>query len=231
MVTVVDKIDTKLRVNTKNYFVFDLDDTLVDGRQFCGETIATTISTFDKSVDFQKIIELHEEIRGLAVPELYSHILKKIGKDNLLEKIPEMLKMDSKLQSDEIGRLKMFEGVVDILQFLKNRDKKIYMCSNRYKSLLTLALEYNGIVQYFDKIISCIDEGYKKPDPTTLLDLIKADEVGKEEFIYFGDSEVDSQFAKNAGIEHIIFDQYLNDKNLFKKLVNMFLDEKINGGK
>ncbi len=48
-------------------------------------------------------------------------------------------------------------------------------------------------------------------------------------FVYFGDSEVDSQFAQNANIDHIIFDQYMNNKNLFKKLVNMFLEKQING--
>jgi len=50
--------------------------------------------------------------------------------------------------------------------------------------------------------------------------------VSPGKFIYFGDSEIDSQFAQNAGIEHIIFDQYLNNNNLFTKLVNMFLERK-----
>lgn len=215
----------------KNYFVFDLDDTLVDGRQFCGETIAEVITSMDKKTDYKRIVEIHEEIRGLAIPELYDHILRKIGKENLLPKLPEMLELDRKFQTEGIDRLKMFEGVVDILQFMKDRNKKIYMCTNRYRSLLEMVLKYNGILDYFDKIVSCIDEGHKKPDPTTLLNLINSSGADKSQFIYFGDSEVDSQFAKNAGIEHIIFDQYLNDKNLFKKLVNMFLEEQINGEK
>ena len=89
----------------------------------------------------------------------------------------------------------------------------------------------NDIEQYFDEIISCVDQGHKKPDPTCILDLIEKTGAKKEEFIYFGDSIVDTELARNAGIEHIVFDQYLNDKNIFKKLVNMFLEEKINGFK
>ncbi len=214
----------------KNYFVFDLDDTLVDGREFCGETIAQVITTFEPSADFYQIVKIHEEIHGLAVTDLYTQTLKELGlEDKLADKMDTMLALDKKIQAEDIARLKIFDGVTDILDFLKSRNKKIYMCTNRLHSLLTLALKHNGILPYFDQVISCIDEGYKKPDPTCLLKLIKESSADKSEFIYFGDSVVDSLFAKNSGVDHIIFDQYLNNKNIFKKLVNMFLEEKING--
>ena len=48
----------------KSVFVFDLDDTLVDGRQFCGETIARVITNLDPSVNFDLIVQLHESVRG-----------------------------------------------------------------------------------------------------------------------------------------------------------------------
>jgi phosphoglycolate phosphatase-like HAD superfamily hydrolase len=90
-------------------------------------------------------------------------------------------------------------------------------------------LKHTGVEDYFDNIISCIDNGHKKPDPACLLDLMSQNGNRKEDFIYFGDSTTDSQFAANSGIDFIIFDQYLNEKNLFKKLINMFLEEQING--
>ena len=82
---------------------------------------------------------------------------------------------------------------------------------------------------YFDQIISCVDQGHKKPDPTCLDKLIADYGGDKKDFIYFGDSEVDRDLSNNSQIEFIIFDQYLNDKNLFKKLINMFLEKGING--
>lgn len=142
-----------------------------------------------------------------------------------------MLAMDKQIQTEDIEKLKIFDGVVDIFEFLKSQGKKVYMCTNRMESLLRLAMKHNDIEKYFDKVISCVDMGFKKPDPKCLLDLIEESGAKKEEFIYFGDSVVDSNFAKNAGIEYLIFDQYLNDKNIFKKLINMFLEEKINGFK
>jgi len=84
-------------------------------------------------------------------------------------------------------------------------------------------LKYNHIDSYFDTVTSCIDEGYKKPDPTCLNRLMAQYEDDRSEFIYFGDSEVDRQFAKNSGIDFIVFDQYLNDKTLFIKLIDLFV--------
>lgn len=216
----------------KNYFVFDLDDTLVDGRQFCGETIARVITHFDNTADFYRIVKLHEEKHGLTIYDLYDSILRDIDlHKSLSTKIPEMLEMDKKIQTKDIEKLKIFDGVIDIFEFLKSHNKKVYMCTNRIESLLRLAMKHNDIEKYFDKIVSCVDRGYKKPDPTCLNEMIEESKAKREEFIYFGDSVVDSDFARNAGIEHIIFDQYLNDKNIFKKLINMFLEEKINGFK
>lgn len=212
----------------KNAFVFDLDDTLVDGRLFCGETIARVITNVNPSVNFDLVCELHETIRGLAIEDLYEHILKKVG---VTASVKDLLKQDHLIQKENIDKMKIFDGVVDILEFLKSNGKKLYICTNRTKGLMLEVLKSNQILPYFDEVISCVDAGYKKPNPYCLVDLIKRSGIPMEEFIYFGDSEVDSEFAKNAGIEHIIFDQYLNNKTLFKQLVNMFLEKQLNGTK
>lgn len=208
----------------KNAFVFDLDDTLVDGRAFCGETIARVLTSVNPSVDFDLVCELHESIRGLTIEDLYTHITKKVGINVPLTKL---LEHDREIQMNNINKMKIFEGVVEILEFLKSNDKKLYICTNRTKKLMLEVLKENQILPYFDEVISCVDMGYKKPNPYCLVDLVKRSKLDPEEFIYFGDSEVDSEFAKNAGIDHIIFDQYLNNKNIFKKLINMFLSRKL----
>lgn len=210
----------------KNAFVFDLDDTLVDGRQFCGETIARVLTEADPSVSFDLVCQLHESIRGLTIEDLYEHIAKKV---NVKIEMERFLKRDFEIQQDNIGRMELFDGVVEILEFLKSSGKKVYICTNRKKELLMNVLNTNNIAGYFDEVISCADLGFKKPNPYCLVDLIQRSGKSIDEFIYFGDSEVDSQFAQNANIDHIIFDQYMNNKNLFKKLVNMFLEKQING--
>ena len=137
---------------SKKYFVFDLDDTLVDGRQFCGETIARVITSFEPSADFYQIVKMHEELHGLAVTDLYDQILKGMNLDkNLSVKMDEILAMDKKIQTEDISQLKIFDGVIDILEFLKSHNKELIMCTNRMESLLRLAMKYNNIEKYFGK--------------------------------------------------------------------------------
>lgn len=216
---------TKSSTDTyKKAFVFDLDDTLVDGRQFCGETIARVITQFFPSVDFDQVVHLHEELRGMTIEDLYIQILEKI---NIKTDVRPLLEQDHIIQRDNINKLQIFEGVVDILEFLKINDKQLYMCTNRTRRLLREVLLANKIFPYFDEVISCVDTGFKKPNPFCLVNIIERSGLAKEEFIYFGDSEIDALFAKNAEIDHIIFDQYMNNKNLFKKLINMFLEKQM----
>lgn len=207
----------------KKVFVFDLDDTLVDGRKFCGETIARAITSQVPSADFEAICQLHDAIRGMAIEDLYVTILKDM---NIKADIKKLLAYDRVIQQENIYKMKLFDGVIDMLDFLKSSGKKLYICTNRSSMLLGKVLEENKIAHFFDDVISCADAGYKKPNPYCLSNLIQNLGVPIEQFIYFGDSEIDSQFAQNAGIEHIIFDQYLNNNNLFTKLVNMFLERK-----
>lgn len=211
----------KKKSSVKQAFVFDLDDTLVDGRRFCGETIARAITSQIPSADFELICQMHDSIKGLAIEDLYHTILKQL---NIKADVKKLLAYDRVIQKESIYKLQIFDGVIEMLDFLKSSGKKLYICTNRTKELLDSVLKANNVTHYFDEVVSCADAGYKKPNPYCLLDIIRRSGIPADGFIYFGDSEVDSQFASNAGIEHIIFDQYMNNNNLFSKLVNMFLD-------
>lgn len=215
---------SKPKSEVKQVFVFDLDDTLVDGRKFCGETIARAITAQVPSADFDLICQIHDSIRGMAIDDLYITILKDL---NIKADLKKLLAYDKLIQQESIYKMKLFDGVVEMLDFLKTSGKKLYICTNRSKSLLDRVLSENKITHFFDDVISCLDAGYKKPNPYCLTNLIEKTGIPSSQFIYFGDSEVDSQFAQNAGIEHIIFDQYMNNNNLFQKLVNMFLDKRM----
>jgi HAD superfamily hydrolase (TIGR01662 family) len=210
----------------KKAFVFDLDDTLTNSQQFCGETCARVITGIFPSVDFDYVCELHDLLRGLTIRDLYVEILKKL---DIKADIDELVRQDFIIQNENTDKLRIFDGVVEILEFLKSNGKTIYICTNRNRNLMMKVLEANHIQSYFDEVISCVDAGYKKPNPYCLVDLIKRSKIDIKDFIYFGDSVVDSEFATNANIEFIIFDQYLNKMNIFKKLVNLFLESQIVG--
>ena len=210
----------------KQFFIFDFDDTLVDSRDFCSQGIARTINKFEPEIKAELIMAIHENSRGLTIEDIYKLLIQEL---NLKTDLELLLAEDKRIQIEESGAIKAFSGVKDILAFLKNKGKKLHICTNRQKVSLIPILKNNQLIDYFDSVISCFDQGFKKPNPTCLEKIIEDSGRGRSEFIYFGDSQVDRDFATNAGIEFIIFDQYLNNRDLFKKLLNMFLEDKMNG--
>lgn len=206
----------------KQHFVFDLDETLVDSREFCGETIARVIKHYHPDNASNQVKMLHDMYGGAAIVDHYKRMIQKFG---LTTGIETLLELDAKIQKEEVERMQLFDGVVEILQFLRKRNKCLHILTNRKKDTLIPILKSTRISKYFDNITSCVDEGYKKPDSKCLNDLIKSSGCEKDEFIYFGDTAIDKEFANNANIDFVIFDQYLNDKNIFKKLINLFIQE------
>lgn len=205
--------------SVKKYFVFDFDETLVDGKQFCGETLATVALRCGAGVEKERLVEFHDCRGGLTMKEMYEELKKEF---KLMATVEEMLKMDREIQEKDCHKIGLFDGVKDLLEHLKRQNKRLYICTNRRPETLDLVVKANQIENYFEEIVSCVGRGFKKPDPACLLELIDKNGGNKDEFVYFGDSRVDCDFAKNAGIDFVIFDQYLNEKSLFKKLIHLF---------
>lgn len=206
---------------TKKYYIFDLDDTLINGRDFCGQTMARSIAFFEPNIDSKSVIDLHNQIRGRTIVELYQAAINKF---ELKTSVHKLVEKDAEIMTQEFHKIALFEGVGDILEKLKTKNKKLYICTNRTSDSLIKILKHNKLDDYFEEIISCIDRGYKKPEPDCLFEIINKNGGKKEEFVYFGDSEIDLLFAKNAGIDSIIFDQYLNENSFFTRLIDLFLN-------
>ena len=205
---------------TKKVIVFDLDDTLVNGQVFCGEVMVRTISKYHKDVQRIDILAHDESIRGRTILDLYQSAKEKFG---LTPSVEELVATDSAIMLKDCFLIKPFEGVRETLATLKAKGKKLVICTNRKSESLSAILKHNDLLSYFDKVISCVDVGYEKPDPKCLNDLVKRFKLPKSAFLYFGDSEKDYVFAKNAGIECLILDQYLNKGRMFNNLNSTFL--------
>ena len=61
-------------------------------------------------------------------------------------------------------------------------------------------LESYGLSKYFDIVVSSLDVKMPKPHPESLLKILKFFEAGPEEALYVGDSLVDNETARAAGV-------------------------------
>lgn len=65
-------------------------------------------------------------------------------------------------------------------------------------------LKNNGLIDYFDEIITS-DNGFKrKPSPEALRYLIDKYSLKKESTYYIGDRSIDIECAKNAGVKSVL---------------------------
>jgi len=202
----------------KKHIVFDFDDTLCDSYSYSFLCYKNTIQEFNHSTSDKEILDLFNSSQGLTIDDTYG---KAIARFNLDTSLQTLIRHDQKLMQESLEKLHVFDFVPQMLQALTQKGDTLHICTNRYRSTLIPILKHNNIFNMFETIISCKDEGYPKPNPKSLLDIIRKYGNNKSNFIYFGDSEVDAKFAKRAGIDFVIIDQYLNQKNFFKNVVNL----------
>jgi len=94
-----------------------------------------------------------------------------------------------------------YSGIVELLEFLQSKNIRIAVASNKYQSATEkLVAHYFPNIQFV--AVFGQREGIKvKPDPTIVDDILKIAKIDKGEVLYVGDSGVDMQTAKNAGVD------------------------------
>ncbi len=95
-----------------------------------------------------------------------------------------------------------YDGVIPLLDSLKKRGIKTAVVSNKLQSGV------EGLCRdFFPGRLSCAfgveNESERKPAPVNVFRALEKLSVSKDESIYAGDSEVDVQTAKNAGLDCI----------------------------
>lgn len=204
----------------KKHFIFDCDDTLTNSYDFNQQMFVDTFLPYKMDIDQNFLRELHFNNRGTAMNLQFETAINHF---NLNADAQTMMEENEQLHIKNIGNMTMFDDVHVLFEELKKKGRTISITSNRQYGSLKLVLERNNLNKYVDDIISCKDEGFEKPDPTCLLNLIEKYKSPKDEFLYFGDSKTDSDFASNAGIDYIIVDHYLNQKKFYKIILQTFV--------
>lgn len=119
--------------------------------------------------------------------------------------------------TNSINTTRPYKNVLKGLKELKEKGLKLAILSNKDDS------EVKKLSKYFFKDIFDISLGTssnfdKKPDPKSTLYIIKELNLKKEDVVFIGDSEVDIQTAKNAGIECLsVLWGYKTEEFLIKK--------------
>ncbi|SMX24350.1 Phosphoglycolate phosphatase, chromosomal [Boseongicola aestuarii] len=98
---------------------------------------------------------------------------------------------------------RLFPGARSALDRLRAAGVPIGLCTNKPRAPLVPTLEAAGLGDVFGVVVAGDDLPLRKPDPAPLFHCFRA--LGAETGIYVGDSEVDAETAKRAGVPFVIY--------------------------
>ena len=81
---------------------------------------------------------------------------------------------------------------------------KTAIATNRTDTMERLLTEFD-LDGYFDLVVTCRDVKYPKPHPEALLKILDHFGLAAHQIIYIGDSQVDEQAARAAGIPLVAY--------------------------
>lgn len=107
--------------------------------------------------------------------------------------------------------IKLYDGVIDLLDTLKEKGKKIYLLSNAQRSFTENELNMLGLTEYFDGICISSDEECSKPDTNYYKILFDRYGLEKSESIMIGNDYLsDIGGAADFGIDSLYIHQSIS---------------------
>ena len=179
--------------------VFDLDGTLLDTL----EDLANACNYALKSCGFKEHnVKDYTRFVGNGRYKLIERIIPDKHKEDK-EVIDKVLRLfDEYYEEHMVDMTKPYDGIMKMIEELKEKNIKIAVVSNKPH-------EFAGEVvrRYFGDAFE-ITYGQRpnhptKPDPKTIYEVMELLNVEKNECIYVGDSDVDVNTAKNAGVKSV----------------------------
>ena len=98
----------------------------------------------------------------------------------------------------------LYEPVPAMVQALRQRGLQLGIVSTKYRRRIHQVLEREALMHGFEVVIGGEDVAQHKPHPEGLLVAMQRLECSPESVVYVGDSVVDAELAKRAGVPLIV---------------------------
>jgi phosphoglycolate phosphatase len=177
--------------------IFDLDGTLVDS----GEDIARSVNELLQRSE--RPVLAHDRIRSYVGNGVRKLLERSLGETS----DPELERAEALYLSIYRRRLlettRPYPGVVPALEAL-HRESPLAVLTNKPVRESLAILEGLDLRRYFRAVYGGDSFTRKKPDPMGVRFLREETEAGAEETLLVGDSTIDLETARNAGIRSCI---------------------------
>lgn len=177
--------------------IFDFDYTLADSSRGAVECINFALKELGlQTASPERICQTI----GLPLPDT----LVKLSGPQHAEKKGQFVKLFKK-RADEMmaDATYLFESVPQTLDYLKRERLKLGIVSTKFRYRIEAVLRRERSYDYFDVIVGGEDVVKHKPDPECIEKAIDKMCIGQLNTVYVGDSVVDAETAKRAGVAFV----------------------------
>ncbi len=175
--------------------IFDLDGTLVNSIEDLAEAANYALT---KNGYTKHEMNKYNHFVGDGVQMLIKRILPENARDE--ETISKLYADFSEYYNKHYSdKTKPYSGIKELLNELKQRNIKLSIASNKPDEF-TKAIAADFFGDIFDAVQGNTNDIPKKPNPQIADTIIKKFDIDKSECLFIGDSDVDINTAKAAGI-------------------------------
>lgn len=178
--------------------IFDLDGTLANTL----ESIAYFGNGALEAFGLPPIeVEAYKLMVGNGADRLMKRMLRAVHAELPGEDLKKFrAEYDRRYESEPMKLVTAYPGLPELLRELKGRGYRLGVLSNKPDNMTKYIVGelYGGLL---DEVRGQRDGAPKKPDPTAVLQMAKGFGIPPEEILYVGDSGVDMETGKNAGMD------------------------------
>ena len=178
--------------------IFDFDYTLADSSEGAVECISFALR--EMGLD-QVPAEAACRTIGLSLSETFLAL----GEHHAPQRCDEFHRLFVQRAEQVMAKLTvLYDSVPATIESLLERDLRLGIVSTKYRRRINEVLEREALLHGFHVVIGGEDVEHHKPHPQGLFEAIEKLECSPESVVYVGDSIVDAELAKRAGVPLIV---------------------------
>ena len=172
--------------------IFDLDGTLIDSYQ----AIYLSFKYAYENMGLPPLpYEAVKKVVGRGLNQTFRELLGE-------ERVPQAISLFRK-KYEEVFRAHthLLPDAREVVETLHRREVHMAVATNKLGRFSRTIFEHFGMEKYFGVIVGDGDVSENKPNPEMLYYAMRQIGVQKEDAVFVGDSVIDIQTAKNAGLK------------------------------
>ncbi|KRM11614.1 HAD-IA family hydrolase [Lentilactobacillus farraginis] len=183
-----------------NQLFWDFDGTLFD-------TYPMMIAAFKRALLKMAIDEVAIDEHDIYVTMRQHDVGTAIQKAAAFYGIDEqtLRRLNKKYQVEMVEAAKPFDGVAEVLAFVKKMSGSHYLLTHRDNQAKRLLQKFD-LLKYFSDFVTSDQEFPRKPNPASINWLIEKNHVDRSSAIMIGDRKLDVQAGNHANVASCLFD-------------------------